>query len=313
MNKAFPSLFLERLRLILPPREQEAVLSCFSSPPALSVRINTLKIGREACLAALRGIGVCFQEVPWWPLALIIDPDSAGLITALGYFEQGWLYRQSLASMLPVLALDPHPGERVLDMCAAPGSKTTQIAALLEGRGTLVAVEAVRSRFYKLKAVAAGLGAGNITYCCMDARRFRSKDALFDKILVDVPCSCETRFKSAEPKTYEYWSLRKIKEMVRKQRGIVLSASRLLNPGGVLVYATCTFAPEENEGVVDWLLRKDKGTWDVVPLDFPGLETTPALTRWEGREFDPRVAHCCRVLPTSKMEGFFMAKLIRVG
>lgn len=313
MGKSFPLLFVDRLRLILPSGEHADVLSHFSSPSALSVRINTLKIGRDACWAALKERGIRFQEVLWWPLALIIDPASFELVTASGYFERGWLYRQNLSSMLPALALNPQSGERVLDMCAAPGSKTTQIAALMEGRGTIVAVEAVRSRFYKLKTVADGLGAGNITYCCLDARRFRSKDALFDKILVDVPCSCEARFRFSDPKTYAFWSPRKIKEMVQKQRGIILAASRLLTPGGVLVYATCTFAPEENEGVVDWFLRKAEGGWDVAPLEFPGVETTPALMRWEGRDFDSRVARCCRVLPTSTMEGFFMAKITRLG
>ena len=313
MEKTLPPLFVDRLGLILPPQEQAAVLAHFSAPAVTSVRINTLKISREEAVSALRESGILFHGVPWSPLAFIIDPGSVVDIADAGYFEKGWLYRQSLASMLPVLALDPQPGERVLDMCAAPGSKTTQIAAEMEGGGTIVAVEAVRSRFYKLKAVAAGLGAGGITYCCMDARRFRSKEAFFDKILVDVPCSCEARFKLSDPKTYAFWNLRKIKDMVRKQRGILLAASRLLNPGGVLVYATCTFAPEENEGVVDWLLRKAGGTWEIDPVHFPGVETAPAVTRWEKRVFDARVTRCFRVLPTSTMEGFFMAKLTRVA
>nr|MBP7163981.1 RsmB/NOP family class I SAM-dependent RNA methyltransferase [Candidatus Omnitrophota bacterium] len=153
MNKAFPSLFLERLRLILPPREQEAVLSSFSASPVLSVRVNTLKIDREACLAALRGLEVCFQEIPWWPLALIVDPDSRGLITASGYFDQGWLYRQSLASMLPVLALDPRPGERVLDMCAAPGGKTLIIAKRMQPGVKLVSNELSSERKGRLLRV----------------------------------------------------------------------------------------------------------------------------------------------------------------
>ena len=312
-HNSLPPLFLDRLGLIIPPRQRSGVLSHFSAPPVMSVRINTLKINRENALAALEDRGIRFQEVPWWAWALIIDPGSVEGITASGYFEQGWFYRQSLSSMLPVIALNPQPGERVLDLCAAPGSKTTQIAAFMENRGTLMAVEAVRSRFYKLKSVAAALGAGNITYCCLDARRFKSKDALFDRILVDAPCTCETRFKLFQPKTYAYWNPHKIKDMVRKQRGILLAASRLLNPGGVLVYATCTFAPEENEGVVDWLLRKAGRGWEVDPVDCPGVDTTPALTRWEKKEFDPRVGFCCRVLPTATMEGFFMAKLIRTA
>ena len=115
----------------------------------------------------------------------------------------------------------------------------------------------------------------------MDGRRFRVKEQLFDRILVDAPCSSEGRFKYDNPKSYAYWNLRKIKEMAHKQKGLLLNASRLLKPGGVLVYSTCTFAQEENEEVVDWFAKKSQS------MQFQSMQ---------------------RIYPDGRMEGFFIAK-----
>ena len=99
--------------------------------------------------------------------------------------------------------------------------------------------------------------------------------------------------------------------MVHKQRGLLLNASRLLKPNGVLVYSTCTFSPEENEGVIDWLLRKTKGGLKVYPIKMPQVKSYPAIREWQGKVFDPEVGHCFRVLPDEQMEGFFITKLVK--
>ena len=99
--------------------------------------------------------------------------------------------------------------------------------------------------------------------------------------------------------------------MVQKQRGLLLSASRLLKNGGTLVYSTCTFAPEENEGVVDWFLRKAGNHFDVVPIEFENIKTYPPLGQWQNKKFDSRIAHSCRVFPDGAMEGFFIVKLMQ--
>ena len=171
-------------------------------------------------------------------------------------------------------------------------------------------VEAIRQRYYKLRSVVEQMGAANIALKIMDGRRFKC-DQLFDKILVDAPCSSEGRFHMDHPKTFAYWSPRKIKEMVRKQRGLLLSASRLLKPGGVMVYSTCTFAPEENEGVVDWLLRKTQGSLDMEAMDLKDIPHYPCLPEWQEKVFDPRVQRCLRILPENGMEGFFIAKFVK--
>lgn len=310
MSKEHFPVFLERLKAIVGRERYEPIVQSFSRRDILSVRVNTLKTDRPRMPAELKERHIAFREVPWSAEALILEgvpPEEWG---GLDLIQKGFLYRQSLSSMLPALVLDPRPGERVLDLCAAPGSKTTQMAAMMDNQGEIMAVEAIRQRSYKLRAVVGAMGAANVVITVLDGRRFKSGQP-FDKILIDAPCSSEGRFHLAHPKTFAYWSPRKIKEMARKQRGLLLSASRLLKPGGTMVYSTCTFAPEENEGVVDWLLRKTEGILEVETVDLKGIPYYPCLGEWQGKGFDPRVQKCLRVLPEDGMEGFFIAKFVK--
>ncbi|MBI5150808.1 MAG: RsmB/NOP family class I SAM-dependent RNA methyltransferase [Candidatus Omnitrophica bacterium] len=284
------------------------IIASFSRPDILSVRVNTIKTTREEMISRLKERHISFREIPWSGEALVLEGIPREELGRMDLINDGSLYRQSLSSMLPALVLAPRPGERVLDMCAAPGSKTTQMAALMNNEGEIVAVEAIRGRYYRLRSVVEQMGATNVALKLTDARRFHSP-VLFDRILVDAPCSSEGRFKINDPETYAYWSPRKIKEMVRKQRGLLLHASRLLKPGGVLVYSTCTFAPEENEGVIDWLLRKTQRKLTVQPVFFEGVTSYPALLTWQKKSFNRQVENCLRVLPSGGMEGFFIAKI----
>lgn len=308
MRRNLPDLFLERLKTIIPKSQYEHVLRGFLSPRTLSVRINTLKVARKDFLKGLKEKNIVFKEISWTDDALVLDGDDPDALGMTDLVTEGLMYRQGLSSMLPVILLDPQQEDCVLDMCAAPGSKATQIAARMNNRGKIVCIEAVRGRYYRLKSVAQLMGAANISFHLMDARRYRPRDQLFDKILVDAPCSSEGRFKSDVPKTFAYWSPRKIKEMVRKQRGLLLVASRLLRPGGILIYSTCTFAPEENEGVVHWLLRKTEGMLEAEKIYFPGVASYPIVAEWKGKVFNELVKKGLRVLPGDDMEGFFVAK-----
>lgn len=310
--ETLPPVFLERLKRIIPPEYYDSCLKSFAQDRPLSVRINALKTTRDQALTALNNHKIEYILVPWCQEALILRGIDSRQLTGNDLIKQGFLYIQSLSSMLPALILNPQPGENILDMCAAPGGKTTQMAALMNNEGLVLAVEKVKERFYKLKTIVAQSGAGNVTVKLTDAKRLRAQSGefeLFDKILLDVPCTTEGRFKISDKKTYAYWSPRKIKEMMQKQRGLILTASRLLKSGGVLVYSTCTFAPEENESIIDWLLRKAQGIMAVEPIDFEGIKTYPVILEWNGKQFDSRVKECLRVLPDEIMEGFFVAKL----
>lgn len=312
-----PQLFLERLEKIIPPEHWETVKTLFGTPRPLAVRINTLKIHEEDAAERLRRDHIDFIQPAWCRQALIIKNRATRDFFEHDFIKTGQLYIQSLSSLLPALVLDPRPNEAVLDLCAAPGSKTTQMAALMNNQGTITAVEPIRGRYYKLRSIVEQLGVNNVSFKTADGRKFaRDRNAavlqLFNKILVDAPCSFEGRFKTFDEESFAYWSPRKIKEMVRKQRGLVLNASRLLKPGGLLVYSTCTFAVEENEGVVDWLLRKTKGALQVIPIEFPEILSYPAITARGKKVFNNDIKNCFRVLPTEMMEGFFMAKMVNV-
>jgi 16S rRNA (cytosine1407-C5)-methyltransferase len=209
------------------------------------------------------------------------------------------------------VVLNPHSEDLVLDVCAAPGSKTTQMALMMKNRGEITALDSVKNRFYKLKAVCTLMGALNVKCLLTDARRFRAGDTLFDKIMVDAPCSSEGRFTTLDKDSFGYWSPRKIKEMAHKQKGIILSAARCLKPGGFLVYSTCTFAPEENETVVDWFLRKTKGEFTLEPFDLPGVPRYPALKSYENRTYTQDLSFCWRVLPDGIFSGFFIARFFK--
>ncbi|MFA5087905.1 MAG: RsmB/NOP family class I SAM-dependent RNA methyltransferase [Candidatus Omnitrophota bacterium] len=311
LTNGLPEKFLERLGRIIPGGHLASVTQTFSSQRKISARINTLKAERAQILGELGERDIPYLPVPWSPEALRFPEEKQKDLNEWPAIQDGRVYIQSLSSMLAAQVLDCHPGERVLDLCAAPGSKTTQMAASMKNKGEIVCVENIKNRYYKLKSVVKLLGADIVRFYLTDGRKFRDTGPGFDRVLVDAPCSSEGRFRSSQEKTFAYWSPRKIKEMVRKQRGLILNASRMLKPGGVLVYSTCTFAPEENEGVVDWLLRKTAGRLEVEPVSLEEIGRYPALGEWEGRAYHPQVKYCFRVLPNEEMEGFFIAKIIR--
>ena len=301
-----PTEFDRRLKEILPQRPAAA----FKPRAFQAFRINTFKISIEEARALLLSRKVDFQTVDFCPYAVIVSKSAAPEILNSELTKEGMLYAQGLESMLAVIVLDPRPNERVLDLCAAPGSKTSQIAMHMNNQGLLKANEPVRQRLYKLKSVLDLTGAkAKIT--SIDGRRLREPEGAFDRILVDAPCSCEGRFIFNEPKSFAYWSVRKIKEMSHKQKGLLLNAGRLLSGGGTLVYATCTFAPEENEEVVDWFLRKTDGLFELVPLQINGVKTYPCLSQWQKRTYDLRISAASRILPDEMMEGFFIAKFTK--
>ncbi len=288
-----PEAFIERFKQIVPLAGD--INACFTSKTCRSFRINTLKTTREAAAAGIKRMGIMVQEVPWYPDAFVVSMSDAQLLLDSPLRHEGHIYAQGLESMLAPLVLDPKPGWTVLDLCAAPGSKTTQIAALMGNRGTIYANEPVRNRHFRLKTVAELMGA-EVKLTAKDGRFFKG-EAVFDGILVDAPCSSEGRFCLDNPKSYAFWSVRKVREMAHKQKGLLLNASRLLKKGGTLVYATCTFSPEENEEVVMWFLKKTAGDFKLVPVDLPEVVT-----------YQSSLPACVRVMPGAQMEGFFLAK-----
>ncbi len=343
---SLPAVFCERIRRIVPAAEVEALLATFASPRNFTLRVNTLKVTAAEAADHLRSKGFEPALVPWCPDALVLGADARLGLRGDDWIQDGRLYPQNLSSMLPPLALEPKPGEIVLDLCAAPGSKTTQMAQMMKNQGEITAVEAIRERYFKLKSVCDLTGTKIANLVCCDGRRFdpshnrshtparsmerqpvrsafheevlknprlvpQSDTRKFDRILVDAPCSSEGLFDANDPETIGYWSERKIDEASKKQRGLLLSASRLLKVGGTLVYSTCSFAPEENEATVDWFLKKADPGFRCVPVTVPGFtDTLPALEGWGKKTFHADVRNTVRVMPGEGRIGFFIAKFM---
>jgi 16S rRNA (cytosine1407-C5)-methyltransferase len=171
-------------------------------------------------------------------------------------------------------------------------------------------VEPVKARYFRLRSNLQRHGATMVRTYRVDGRAVGAKTPeRFDRVLLDAPCSSEGRFTRSEPESWRYWSLRKIGEMVRKQRGLLESAFRALKPEGVLVYCTCAFAPEENEMAIDALLHKHPEELEVEALELPIANVQRGMVEWQGRVLEGVLERCVRVLPNGRMGGFFLCRL----
>ncbi|MDG2385407.1 MAG: RsmB/NOP family class I SAM-dependent RNA methyltransferase [Pirellulaceae bacterium] len=305
-----PEEFVDRLREIIPAGYLEPVMASFAEPKQVSFRVNTLLTDAEAALNEVEKLGVVYRSVDWCPEAFSARPERRQHLVDSAAFREGRIYIQNLSSLLPVLLLDPQPEQAILDLAAAPGGKTLHLAARMQNRGRLAAVEVVRARYYKMCQNLRTGGASMVRTFLKDGRVVGNKTPeQFDRVLLDAPCSSEARFRLERPESWQYWGARKIREQARKQNGLLKSAVRALKPGGRLCYCTCSFAPEENEVVVDRLLKREDSI-EVVPIDFPAEFPTdfvqPGLVQWRDRSLSQQLLHARRILPSAQMSGFFL-------
>lgn len=309
---ALPSLFTERLNALLGLETAAKVQQTFATGHPTTFRVNTLKADPTKVAADLATAGFELKPANFYP-AFILQNKSLGELSEQPAYKNGEIYVQNLSSMLPPLILNPQPGDKVADLAAAPGSKTTQLAALMQNEGLILANDASTIRLYKLKA---NLEQQGVT--CVQTTRglaelmWRKHASQFDHCLVDVPCSMEGRIRLDRPKSFEKWSLKSIKQLAKRQRQMLRSAVSITKPGGTIVYSTCTLAPEENEAVVDWVLQKSEGAVAVEQIQLTGVPFSAGITEWEGVQFDPQVVKTARVLPDGVFEGFYVALLRRI-
>lgn len=247
------------------------------------------------------------EPVPWQPGAFRLPPGfPAGRHWA---YLAGLYHVQEEVSLLPVRLLDVQPGERVLDLCAAPGNKTAQIGAALGNSGTIVANDRSAGRMKAASHTLNRLGLVNVTVTTSDAVNYPKASGYFDKILADVPCTCEGTCRKDRSVTWRV-SLRDSRKLAGSQLAILRKAVQRCRPGGRIVYATCTFAPEENEAIVDAVLQEYGRFLRLLPARIPGFRTSPGLTEWEGRPFHPDLRHTLRVWPhQNDTGGFYLALL----
>lgn len=273
-----------------------------------SVRINPLAGDAAETLDEMKKLGWQGAAITWCENGYTIEQGFEELRDS-PLIEQGRIYLQNASSWLPVLALAPRPGESVLDLCAAPGGKTSHMAALMGGQGELVANDNSRARLAKLQSNLQRLSVG-AELTLFDATRIATmmSDRQFDKILIDAPCSGEGLINLAVPKTLDTWSVAHVRRLSELQSRLITQAWQLLKPGGTLVYSTCTMAPEEDEMVVERLLRRQSDARNVPLAEELVVTTEPSIHRWNDKNLDS-TAHARRVFPGTGSEAFFVAKL----
>mgnify|MGYP006271630771 CR=1 FL=1 len=310
-EEPLPPDFLHRLPQIYAPADAHAVRAAFQGERATCFRINPLRVDASArVMAELTAAGLTPQPITGLPEAYWVPTEQRRTLIDSTPAQSGQLYVQNAASMLPALLLAPRSEDWVLDLAAAPGSKTLQLAGMMANRGRISAVEVVRGRFFKLRANLARHGATNVQFYHKDGIRVgRLVPERFDRVLLDAPCSAEGQFQTAQPASFAYWSPQKIRDMQRKQRQLLVSALQCAKPGGLVLYATCTLAPEENEVVIDRLLQRYPQAVDVEAIAPPVGQCRPGLTAWAGHNLDPRLSLARRILPDFLMEGFFLCRL----
>ncbi|WP_458205340.1 RsmB/NOP family class I SAM-dependent RNA methyltransferase [Haladaptatus sp. NG-SE-30] len=294
---------LERYEPILD--DFEAFLAACERQLPSVVRVNTIKSDRERITRALDAANVEWTPREWNENVLEIDGSPGNTWPSF----HGWTHGQEEVSSIPAFVLDPEPGDRVLDSCAAPGSKTTQLAALMDDEGLVVANDSNLGRLSALRFNTERLGVTCAAVTNQDARNFSLKPfdfPTFDAALVDVPCSCEGTIRK-NPTALDDWSLDHIEGVAGVQKGILRRAVQATRDGGTVVYSTCTFAPEENEAVLDHALAREDCR--LVPYDID-LEYDPGLTEWQGEEYDESIRQAKRFYPHhNDTGGFFCAKL----
>lgn len=315
LPKGLPEKFLTRLETIVGPSLIADITKTFVDKPT-TFRVNTIKSNRDEVLELLKREGFKVKRVSWCGDAFILENKTKRALTDTEIYKQGQIYIQSLASMVPPIVLDPKPGERVLDLTAAPGSKTSQIAAMMQQQGELVANELNKVRFFRLQHNMDALGVPNAGDDWHFTLRMEDGSVLtkeypeyFDKILVDAPCSGESRFIDGYPKSYGYWSEHKIKSLTYRQHKLLLAAWSALKPGGTLVYSTCTIAPEENEARISKLKERLGGEMIIEGVNIDGLQSLKPVVEWKSKKYDSVVKQTLRIKPTKEIEGFFVAKI----
>ncbi len=279
--------------------------------PAKYIRVNESKINREDLANRLDEIyGIKTKPAIYPPNALkLIDGfDYAGSTLEIAF---GFYYMQALTSMLPPLILNPSEKDIVLDLCSAPGSKTTQLAEMMNNRGVLVVNELEMKR---IKALVFNLDKMNFLNCGIVNQRgeLLSKyyDSYFEKILVDAPCS-GLGIIQKKTEINKWWSIERVNSLVEIQNKLLVSAIKMLKVEGEMVYSTCSLTPEENELIINRIL--EKYPVDVEDVNVP-LQNHKGLTEYQSKSLDKRLSKAIRIFPWEvDSDGFFLIKLKKIG
>jgi len=307
--------FVRRMEALLGKKDAEKFFDISYTKTPTSIRCNTLKISVEELKKRLEDYGWKIkQPLRGFPEVMVIESKlNPGEIGKTKEHLLGYYYVQEISSMLPMLALQPQPGEIILDLCASPGSKTTQAAAMMNNEGTIIANELSMGRIGILNSNLERCGVMNTIVTrkegvALCTRLMKKSQLRFDKILVDAPCSGEGTLRKS-PKTFQMWNINMIKKVAGVQKQLAVAALKILKVGGEMIYSTCTLAPEEDEMIVNHLVENFDVEIEQIKLP---LKFRCGVTEWEGASMSKEVEKCLRLYPQDNdTDGFFVAKIVK--
>lgn len=298
MLKEIPTFLYQRLVNQYGEELTKKIVLGYSEKRVVTLRINTIKTNKDFIEEELKKFGIIFKEVNFYNDALIIENANESKISSLKIYEDGYIYMQSLSSMLPAIILSPKPNENILDMTAAPGGKTTQISALSGNLALVTACEKNKIRADRLKYNVEKQGANKVNIMITDARKL-SNYFSFDKVLLDAPCSGSGTISVYEENLEKYFTEELITRSAKTQYDLLQKAVSVLKSGHEMIYSTCSILEEENENNIRKILSSNNV--EIVPINTESLGEIPLLpTKIEGT--------LC-VCPNNLFEGFFVAKL----
>ncbi|AZV45736.1 hypothetical protein C3L23_00110 [Nautilia sp. PV-1] len=297
-NRENEAIFIERINKINPE-----ILEGLKEKKEFSFRINRHKAGLEA-VEELKKEGYNPKPVEWSEWVYTLPIEERKKITKSKTYTANKIYIQNLSSIISALSLDIDKNDWVLDLAAAPGGKSLIFS---EKAKKVSAVEPDKNRFFRMKRNFKEHGAKNIQTYNKDGRFvYKATGEMFDKVFLDAPCSSEAHIDFDEGITW--WNLKRVRRFSKLQKELIISAFEALKPGGEMIFATCTFAPEENEESVDFLLNRYENA-EVVDVNLPIDNVQKGITEWEDKKYHPDVVKTVRILPKGAYSGFYFARI----
>lgn len=293
-----PEFLENRLKEQYGEENFKQIMKGYSSDRKTTFRVNTLKSETSAMQAELESLGIEYGKTAWSEEAFILKNAREKEIQELDMYKNGEIYLQSLSSMLPPIILNPKPNTDILDMAAAPGGKTTQMAALTQNKAHITACEINSVRAERLKYNIEKQGASSVYVMVSDSRNM-DEFFSFDNILLDAPCSGSGTLQIKDSNLEKKFTMKLIEKSTKTQLALLRKAMKMLKSGQEMIYSTCSILACENEDVVSQVLRENNA--EIVPIELNGMEDLPRLP--------VKIEGTLCICPDELYEGFFVAKM----
>ena len=293
-----PEFLIEMLRKQYGEELSKKIIEGYQEERKVTLRVNTIKTNSSEIEKVLEENNIKYKKISWYSEGYIIENVRENEIKNLDIYKNGEIYLQSLSSMLPPIILEPKENTDILDMTAAPGGKTTEIATLVVNKARITAIEMNKIRAQKLKYNIEKQGVTCVYIMEQDARKLNDFFS-FDNVLLDAPCSGSGTININDTNLEKTFTEQLIKKSIKSQNELLKKAIKVLKKGSKMVYSTCSILQEENENIIENVLKENKV--EIVDIDFKGIEDLPKLPT--------RIKGTLCVAPTKEYEGFFVAKL----